>query len=94
MLESAIKSISSSGKSRAASSKGAEVDEIFDQAVDAARKFATQVAAGEAGSLFGAAGDQVSDGLGLRQIELAVEKGAFTEFAGAGQARPQCHQPA
>jgi hypothetical protein len=60
------------------------MDELFNQFLDAARKFALQVASGEAGSLFGAAGDQIGYGLGLSEIELAVEKGAFTEFPGAG----------
>jgi hypothetical protein len=33
--------------------------------------------------------DQVGDGLGLGEVELAVEEGAFAELAGRGLARAQ-----
>ena len=32
--------------------------------------------------------DEVDDGLGLGQVQLAVEKGPLGEFAGSGQACP------
>jgi hypothetical protein len=38
----------------------------------------------------GAAVDEVGDGLGLGEIELVVEEGAFGELAGARRARAEC----
>ena len=42
---------------------------------------------GEASGPFGAGMDEVQDGLGLRQVQFIVQKGALGEFAGLGLAR-------
>ena len=36
----------------------------------------------------GLGGGEIGDGLGLGQVELAVQKGAAGEFAGLGEAQP------
>ena len=54
-----------------------------------AREHAVQRTPGRAGRLHVAGGDQVGDGLGLGQVELAVEERAFAELARAGLAGTQ-----
>ncbi|MCY1434585.1 hypothetical protein D9M71_506490 [compost metagenome] len=61
----------------------AQLDELLRQPMDAPGELALQRAHGVARGLGGTGLDQVGDGLGLGQVELVVEEGAFAEFAGA-----------
>ena len=53
--------------------------------MDGLRELALQGTHGGAGGARGRRIDQIGDRFGLRQIHLAVEKGAAAEFAGFGQ---------
>ena len=68
----------------------AQLDQPLQQGLDARGEGACQRAAGATGGGGGAGVDQVGHGFGLRQVELAVQKGAFGEFAGPRQ--PQAGQ--
>ena len=61
--------------------------QVVAQLVDALRQFAGELFVGGAQREFGARMNQVGDGLGLREVNAPVEKGAPGEFAGFGQAR-------
>ena len=63
------------------------VHHIIAEPVDALRKFAGKLFVGGGQREFGARMDQVRDGLGLREVNAAVEKRAAREFARLGQAR-------
>jgi hypothetical protein len=60
----------------------APLDPALGRIAPPARDLALQRAKGIARSLGRAGLDQISDGLGLRQVELVVEEGALTEFTG------------
>src|SRR5690606_10543461 len=62
-----------------------QLNQLFGQFFDALRKGALQRTQRIARGLLGAGFDEVGNGLGLRQVQLVVEKGALTEFAGARQ---------
>ena len=51
-------------------------------------KIAVELAQRLAPLRLGLGRDEIGDRLGLRQVELAVEKGAAGEFAGLGEAQP------
>ena len=73
----------SSAKSIAASTCTRRCEQLVGDRVDAARELAIERAAcGARGARVGG-GDQVGDGFGLGEVELAVEEGAFAEFARA-----------
>jgi hypothetical protein len=57
------------------------------QGADAQAEGILELGGGEARGALGARMDEVEDGLGLGQIHLVVQKGAFGEFAGLGLAR-------
>ena len=61
--------------------------QVVAQLVDAPRKFAGELFVGGGEREFRARMDQVRDGLGLREVNAAVEKGALGEFARLGQPR-------
>ena len=65
----------------------AQVHQGIAQAVDLGGKRPAQAGCGAAGGRFGAGVDQVGNGLGLRQIHLAVQKCALAEFAGPRHAQ-------
>jgi hypothetical protein len=67
----------------------AQLDQGLQQFVHPLRELPFQGTHGGAGRLGGAAVDEVGDGLGLGQVELVVEEGAFGELAGAGAAGAQ-----
>jgi hypothetical protein len=69
----------------------AQVHQRVAQGVDFPRELARQRPAGTARRRLGAGVDQVGNGLGLRQVDLVVEKGALGELAGPRQ--PQTGQP-
>jgi len=77
--------MSSSGKSSSRLDQHAQVDQFVGQRVDGLRELTLQGTHGRAGGAHRGRVDQVGDGFRLRQIYLAVEKGAATEFAGFGQ---------
>ena len=60
----------------------AHAHDRIEQRLHAIGKFALETSHRGACASFAAAGDQIGDRFGLRQIELAVEKCAFGEFAG------------
>ena len=64
-------------------------DQRLQQRVDLARKHAFHRLQRRAGASARARGDQVGDGFGLRQVELAVEKRPLGEFARPRQPRAQ-----
>ncbi len=89
MAGSARKSISSSGKSIAASMCTRKAISALQQRLDLAREHAFHRLQGGACAGLRARGDQVSDRFGLGQVEFAVEECALGEFAGAGQPRAE-----
>ncbi|MNQ80512.1 hypothetical protein D3C85_954970 [compost metagenome] len=54
--------------------------------LDLAGELALQGVHGAAGGLLAGGLDQIGDGLGLGQVQLVVEEGAFAELAGTGGA--------
>ena len=67
----------------------AQPHQTLAQALHLLREHARQRAPGRARCRFGAGVDQVGHGLGLGQVELAVEEGALGEFARLGQPQAQ-----
>ncbi len=67
----------------------AQFDQRLDQGMNALREFALQGTQRGARGLRAAAVDQVGNRLGLGEIELVVEEGAFGEFAGPRQTRAE-----
>jgi hypothetical protein len=65
----------------------AQVDQRIAQCVDLVRERARERAAGAARRRLGAGVDQVGNRLGLRQVDLVVEKGPLGEFARLGHAQ-------
>ena len=65
----------------------AQLDQRFGQRLDLVRKCAVERARRRARGRLGAGVDQVGDGLGLRQVELVVEKRALGELARPGDAQ-------
>ena len=57
--------------------------------LDAAAEFAVELAAGGAEGALGAGADEVGDGLGLGEVEFAVEEGGAGEFAGLAGRQPR-----
>jgi hypothetical protein len=88
--------MSSSGKSSVASTSMRSARHARSSASSRCEKAPASERAGGARRRFGAGVDQVGHGLGLRQVELAVEEGALGEFARLGQAQPgiACRQRA
>ncbi|MNR10671.1 hypothetical protein D3C85_1269340 [compost metagenome] len=64
----------------------AQADQFFRQVIHTQGKSPLQRAQGIARRLCGTGLDQVGDCLGLGQVELVIEKGAFAEFTRPGQA--------
>ena len=60
----------------------AQVAQVVVHGVDAPQQRAAELTGGIGRGLGGFRVDQVDHGLGLRQVELPVQKGAFGEFAG------------
>ncbi len=71
----------------------AQAHDALDQRVHALRELAVEAALRGARRGGGTAGDEIGDGLGLGEVELAVEEGAFGEFAGARMARAELDGP-
>ncbi len=63
------------------------LDEVIAQEVDALGKFAGKLFVGGGEGEFGARGNQIVHGLGLREVNAAIEKCAAGEFAWLGEAR-------
>ena len=63
------------------------VHQIVAELVDALRQFAGELFVGGGEREFRARMNQIGDGLGLREVNAAVEKGALGEFARLGQPR-------
>ena len=63
------------------------VHQIVAKPVDALGKFAGELLVGGGEREFRARMDQIRHGLGLREINASVQKGAAREFAGLGQPR-------
>ena len=59
---------------------------LISSAVDGAGKLALQRAHGRTGRTRRRRVDQIGDRFSLSQIQLAIEKGATTEFTGLGEA--------
>ena len=83
------KSISSSGKSIAASIQTRRRTTAAVERAHASREFAVEAAQRGARGGFGPARDEIGDRFGLREVELAVEERAFGEFAGPRVARAE-----
>ena len=66
-----------------------QLDQAVAQPADLAAERTGQRPTGAARGGFGAGVDQVGDGLGLRQVQLAVEEGAARELTRLGQPHPQ-----
>ena len=71
----------------------AQLDQLVAQRVDLLRERAGERAARRARGRFGAGLDQVADRFGLRQVELAVEKGPLGELARLRQSKPVQPRP-
>jgi hypothetical protein len=65
----------------------AQLDDLLGEQPDLARERAIERAGRRARRGFGARVDEIGHGLGLRQVELVVEKGALGELARPGQAK-------
>ena len=63
------------------------VHQVVTQQIDALRKLAGKLLVGGAQREFGTGVDEIGDGLGLREVDAAVEKGALGKFARFGQSR-------
>ena len=68
--------------------------EFRDKRNNFPRELTLQRAHGGPSGCLGAGFDQVGDTLGLRQVQLAIEKSAFAEFPWLCQACTQCEAPA
>ena len=64
----------------------AQGEQLFGQVIDLPREDALKRSGGGSGGLLSAGFDEVGNGLGLHEVELVVQEGAFGEFAGLGQA--------
>ena len=67
----------------------AHCEQLRGERIDASRELAVQRATCGARRLFAAGGDQVGDGFGLGQVELAVAECAFAVFARARHPRAE-----
>ena len=77
--------ISSSAKSMPASSRAISSSSCALIGAKPARDGALRLLRGDAGLIERGGFDEIANGLGARQIDTAIEKGAESEFAGFGE---------